>query len=181
MQDYDNSIKYLEDPAQEGNVYAQNLLGILNDIHLREFEKSREWFEKAIENGSIEAIYNLGKLNMKFDKFSESQKCFEQGIEAGSKECEYMLGVLHFQKSMEIFNKMSKDDYLNTRNIVDNLVDFEICVDDIMLSEFKELKFEDEFDNEEVHNPSYILDIYEDLEEMMEERETAMIVVEGEE
>lgn len=56
---YDAALEIALPFAQRGNVNAQNLVGCLL-LDKKEIVKARTWFDKAIKQGNVRAMYNMG-------------------------------------------------------------------------------------------------------------------------
>ncbi len=62
---YEKAFKLWEPMAEDGDLYAQNYLGIQYYLGLgadRNYKKANRWFEKAASDGFADAQYNLGGM-----------------------------------------------------------------------------------------------------------------------
>ena len=62
--------------AEQGNQDAQNNLGMSYLLRAEDYVKSRYWFEKAIDNDSLPAYFNMGSLDLFEEKYADALKWF---------------------------------------------------------------------------------------------------------
>ena len=86
-----------------------------------------------------------------------------------------MLTGLYYKKSLEIYENLSKEDYLNSTIITDKLPKLELNVDEVMIAEFNEEKIISDGEEEE-YVPNYILDLNENIEDIFEGINKEMII-----
>ena len=147
--------------ANENNMFSQHMLGVIYQTHLKDYVNAKFWYEKAKENGSIESIFNLGQLSLKLNSLEEAEKYYNEGIKQGCKKCEYMLGALYYTKSLDIYKKLSNDDYLDSKDIINKIPKMDFNLDDVIVDKFNEEKLIIQEDDDE-YVPIYILDLKED-------------------
>ncbi|OJT84734.1 hypothetical protein BM533_19300 [Clostridioides difficile] len=58
-------------PANENNVYAQHMVGLIYDMFYKDYVNSKFWYEKARAQGCVESIYNLGQIYLKIKMMTQ--------------------------------------------------------------------------------------------------------------
>lgn len=89
--DIDKAIELLTVPAEAGNVDSQLNLGVAlfhkyptnNLMDSIERDKASDWFKKAAEQGSVEAMYNLGLFYLSLEDFDDAGTWFEKAARLG--------------------------------------------------------------------------------------------------
>ena len=92
--DIDKAIELLTVPAEAGNVDSQLNLGVAlfhkyptnNLMDSIEQVKASDWFKKAAEQGSVEAMYNLGLFYLSLEDFDDAGTWFEKAARQGNEE-----------------------------------------------------------------------------------------------
>ncbi|MDU4936157.1 MAG: hypothetical protein E6X43_12690, partial [Peptostreptococcaceae bacterium] len=172
---YEDAKKMFDTTANENNTYSQHMVGVIYHTYYNDYVNAKFWYEKARNNGCVESIYNLGQLSFKLNSYAEAEKYYNEGIKLGNKKCEYMLAGLYYKKSLEIYENLSKEDYLNSTIITDKLPKLELNVDEVMIAEFNEEKIISDGEEEE-YVPNYILDLNENIEDIFEGINKEMII-----
>ena len=90
---YEAAYKLWQPLAEQGDLYAQNYIGIHHYLGLgvsRDYKKAKQWFEKAAEAGFADAQYNIGMMyeNGEYveQSYIEAHKWFTAAIENGKKK-----------------------------------------------------------------------------------------------
>lgn len=104
-QDDDRALKYYELAAEAGSGIAMSNLGYCYQHgrgYVKNPAKAVEWYEKAIENGYLEAFYKLGKFYYVGDEdrepdYANAALWMEKGIEAGLDSGIFELGYIYSQ------------------------------------------------------------------------------------
>ena len=96
--------KELRKLAQEGNVTAQNALGLLYKVGKgvpQSYGQAKKWFEEAAKQGHVEAQVNLGTLYLHGDAPPQSAQMalfwFSRSAEQGNATAFANLGVMYAQ------------------------------------------------------------------------------------
>jgi len=96
--------KELRKLAQEGNVTAQNALGLLYKVGKgvpQSYGQAKKWFEEAAKQGHVEAQVNLGTLYLHGDAPPQSAQMalfwFSRSAEQGNVTAFANLGVMYAQ------------------------------------------------------------------------------------
>ena len=67
--------------------------------------KAHEYFMQAKERGSIESLYELGKINEDWNNLSKALKNYKQAADADYPEAQAMLGLIYEGNSKDFINK----------------------------------------------------------------------------
>ena len=114
LKDYQKAEQYLLKQAQQGDAFAQNMLGMVYE-DLKEYQKAIRCFTKAAEQGSYGALcYDMGEGVPEDAKMAV--KWYTKAAEKGHKDAMYSLAVCYekgtgvpkdMQKAREWINKLS--------------------------------------------------------------------------
>ena len=99
--EYEQAYKIWKPMAEEGDLYAQNYLGIQYYLGLgvdRDYKMANKWFEKAASGGFADAQYNLGGMyeNGEFveTNYVDAYKWFYAAKENGNTHAERRMQAL---------------------------------------------------------------------------------------
>ncbi len=101
------SVYWYKKAAENGQIYAQYILGFLNFNGLsgvqKDFEKAFYWYKKAAEQGFADAQIDLGAMYLLGDGVVKEPKqgfhWFKMAAEQGSISAQYKLGELYYEGS----------------------------------------------------------------------------------
>ena len=121
--DYKEAIKWLE----KANSFFQNSSDIEYELGLiyieggngieQDYEKAKDFFEKASKQGKIDAFYQLGCIYRENKQYEKAVKYFEEATGKKHLESQYELGLLYYyglgvqqnkEKARYLFYKSSK-------------------------------------------------------------------------
>ena len=107
-QDIENSLdhlsaenaNYIVEQAEQGNIYAQYLLGrmyLIGQGRPQNTEQAIFWFEKSAKQGSSRAQCNLGIIYFEAENYSQAKEWFEQSASRGNSLAQYYLGRIYYK------------------------------------------------------------------------------------
>lgn len=88
-----NAIALYQEAYQLGSFEAARLAGMVYNTILRDREKAKEWFHKAIEAGDSEGFFLLAVMP---ENHSKIDFYLDQGIENGSQMAAYFVASTHY-------------------------------------------------------------------------------------
>ena len=57
------------------------MLGLIYDIHYKEYDDAKYWYEKSRSKKCIESIYNLGLLNLRLKEYNEAENILKKVLD----------------------------------------------------------------------------------------------------
>ena len=172
---YEEAKKMFDATANEDNTYSQHMVGVIYHKYYKDYINAKFWYEKARNNGCTKSLYNLGQISFKLNSYIEAERYYNEGMKLGNKKCEYMLASLYYKKSLDIYENLSKEEYLDSTYILSKIPSLELNLDDLIIDKFSDAKLiSDKNDDEYV--PNYILDIQENIDDVFEDINDDMII-----
>ena len=131
--DYKEAKKWFE----KANIFFQNSSDIeyeLGLIYLEEqdYKNAKSSFERASNNGNIDAFYQLGCLYRDKQNYEKARKYFEKATENKHLEAQYELGLLYYfglgvdlnkEKAEYLFYKSAKKGNISSKIFLDLIDD----------------------------------------------------------
>lgn len=105
---YEIAIPYLKIISEKGDIDAQSMLGS-SYSHIGDYDSSIFWRNKAVEGGSVSAIFNYGIAYMKgylgdID-YEKAIYWFERASERGHKLAPHNLSLAHYEAGKKAYEK----------------------------------------------------------------------------
>ena len=100
LEGYEYSLYWYEKVALEGNIKAQNNLGVIR-FKLNDYIRSEKWLKVAADDNYGVACFNLGNLYLYLGKEEDAVEYFRKGSVLLNDDCKYNLAILSRKEENE--------------------------------------------------------------------------------
>ena len=128
MKDYQKAEQLLLKLAQQGDAYAQNLLGLFYDKQ-KDYQKAVQWFTKAAKQGSSGAQFNLAHCYYNGEgvakDYQKAVQWYTKAAEQGDAEAQFNLALCYskgegvpkdYQKAVHWYTKSAEQGIADAQN-----------------------------------------------------------------